>query len=685
VTTTEPIVLTQPFLHDYISCLNAPTVALSGFDGQIVSGGVQGVFHHDRRVISELVVEIDGHPPVAVGHRLIDAGRAAFVGVLRHAGDRSPDPTVRLERRRTTRPDGLDERITLISAARAPVSVQVHAGVAVDLAGVIDVKGGTRPPARPPDVTNHDGWTWSDGQTTVAVSATGDPDVTMDGLAWRVSLPPRGTWEACITIDVEERAAVANAFVPAAGGPRWDAVVVDGPRDLATLVAHGVDDVVALTMADPSAPEDVFVAGGSPWFFTLFGRDAVWAARLTLPLGVYLARGTLRTLARRQGKRQNPETGEAPGKILHEVRTSGANSGLPPVYFGTVDATALWICLLHEAWRWGLPPDDVAGLLDPLEAAVGWLIGDADSDGDGFLEYRDMSGRGLANQGWKDSGDAIQFADGTIAEPPIALSDAQAYAHQAAIAAAELLDTFGRPGAVRLTEWAAALRDRFRATFWVSDPRGPFPAIALDGAKRPVATASSNIGHLLGTGLLGPDEAARVAARLGQHDLDSGYGLRTMSADAVGFNPLGYHVGTIWPHDTVIAIRGLVAEGYPDVAASLAEGLLRAAPAFDHRLPELFAGTDARAGDPVVAYPAACRPQAWSAGVPVTLLQAALGLDADVPSGILRVTPNRAFAAWFPIGVSGLRVAGHPLAVSVDAAGGATVETSAPLTVITDR
>jgi glycogen debranching enzyme len=407
----------------------------------------------------------------------------------------------------------------------------------------------------------------------------------------------------------------------------------------------------------------------------------LWAAQLTLPLGTDLARGTLRTLARRQGSRIDLETSEAPGKILHEVRSVLAGSTLPPVYFGSVDATALWVCVLHDAWRWGMAPDDVQALLDPMEAALAWLIDRADSDGDGFLEYVDLSGHGLANQGWKDSGDSIQFSDGALARPPIALSEVQGYAYEAANSGAVLLDAFGRPGGDRLRAWAAALRQRFRGAFWVSDARGRFPAIALDSAKTPVTAAASNQGHLLATGLLDPDEIAAVAARLRQPDMDSGYGLRTMSSEVEGFNPLGYHTGSIWPHDTAIAIRGLAGSGHADVAASLAGGLVRAAAAFDDHLPELWGGSDRWAGDPVLAYPAACRPIAWSGGAAMALIQAATGLEADVPGGVLRVRPRPEFASWFPMRVEGLRIAGHPLTISVASAGTVSVETMAPLVV----
>jgi glycogen debranching enzyme len=671
----------QPFLHESVSCVSAPAVALSGQDGQIRSGGAHGVFRYERRVLSQLIVDVDGHEPVAVGHRLHEAGRATFVGVVRHVGDRIADPTVRLERERLSRPDGIDECLVLDNRSREAISVTVRVIASVDLAGVVDVKSGRDQDLLPAQRTGDGNLTWADEHTRVTLHGSGDPTVDSGSLTWQVTVPARASWTADLALTVADLLPLPNSFPAARNGPGWDSVVVDGSPELSQLVARGVGDIVALTLADPSEPEDVFVAGGSPWFFTLFGRDSIWAARLTLPLGTDLARGTLRTLARRQGTRHDPETAEAPGKILHEVRTTTAHSGLPPVYFGSVDATALWVCLLHDAWRWGMAADDVAGLLDPLQAALGWLVGDADADGDGFLEYVDLSGHGLANQGWKDSGDAIQFPDGTIADPPIALSEAQAYAYEAAVSGARLLDAFGRPGANELRSWAADLQARFRSAFWVSDGRGRFPAIALDGAKTPVATATSNIGHLLGTGLLEPDEAASIAARLHEPDLDSGYGLRTMSADAAGFNPLGYHTGTIWPHDTVIAIRGLVADGHSDVAASLASGLLRASPAFDHRLPELFAGTDARADEPVLAYPASCRPQAWAAGVPIALLQAGLGLTADVPGGELKVSPREEFASWFPLRASGLRVAGSPLSITVTAVDEFNVETAAPLAI----
>jgi glycogen debranching enzyme len=675
----------QPFLHELVTCVHAPTVVLSAADGQIHGGGVHGAFRHDCRVVSELVVDLDGREPVPVGTDQPAANLARFVAVVRHLGDPGADPTVRIERERRATGDGLEERLVLANASRQTVSATVRVRAAVDFVAMDAVKrgAGTAPAAAVSVGPETATWTGPHARTLLRVS--GQPELAVDqdqrlGVAWRVDVPARSSWAATLTVTATSLDADAAHTFPPSAGPGWRPVTVTGPRELVRLVERGVADLAALTLADPQAPEDAFAAAGSPWYLTLFGRDSLWSARFALPLGTDLARGTLRALARRQGTHHDPGTAEAPGKIPHEVRCQPQRiAGQRLVYFGTVDATALWVCLLHDAWRWGMAAQDVAGLLEPLQAALDWLVEEADSDGDGFLEYVDLTGYGLANQGWKDSHDSIQFPDGTIAEPPIALSEAQAYAYEAGRSGAALLEAFSRPGADRVRAWAQRLRHRFRDAFWVQDPRGRFPAIALDGAKRPVDVASSNLGHLLGTGLLTAVEAADVAARLSESDLDCGYGLRTMSADAAGFNPLGYHAGTVWPHDTAIAVAGLSREGQAGVAASLAEGLLRAAPAFEYRLPELFAGTQARTGQGVLAYPAACRPQAWSAGAVLPLLQAALDLRADVPNGVLTVRPRVEFSGWFPLRVDGLQVAGHPLSVAIDAAGAVQVDTTAPV------
>jgi glycogen debranching enzyme len=290
-----------------------------------------------------------------------------------------------------------------------------------------------------------------------------------------------------------------------------------------------------------------------------------------------------------------------------------------------VDSTPLWVCLLADAWRAGMPDAEVRQLLPALVGALGWILEHGDSDGDGFLDYIDRTGRGLANQGWKDSGDSIQWRDGSLAEGPIALCEVQAYAYEAARAGADLLEAFDAdaraiaapdPGALR--EWAAALRARFAESFWVETPEGRYPAVALDRHKRPVDTLTSNIGHLLGTGLLDPDDEAHVTALLVGPTMSSGFGIRTMSTEAAGYWPLSYHGGSVWIHDTAICAHGMARAGLLAPARAVVEGLLAAAEGFGYRVPELHAGDAASATSTPTPYPAACRPQAWSAAAALT-------------------------------------------------------------------
>ncbi|MFO8076971.1 MAG: hypothetical protein R6T85_12720, partial [Egibacteraceae bacterium] len=430
---------------------------------------------------------------------------------------------------------------------------------------------------------------------------------------------------------------------------------------------------------DPEAPGDHFFAAGSPWYLTLFGRDALWSATMALPLGLEVARGTLRALARRQGRAHDPETEEAPGKIIHEIRHGGLvePGALPPSYWGTLDATPLFVTLVHESWCWGLADAEVAALLPAVEAALAWMERDGDADDDGFLEYRQTGQRGLANQGWKDSVDGVQFADGTLAAPPIALSEVQGYAHEAALRGAALLDHFDRPGAGRWREWAAALKTRFRSSFWIDDDDGGYPAVALDGRKQRVDSLASNIGHLPGTGLLSPGDCAAVARHLARPDMASGWGLRTLTAYSPRFNPLSYHGGSVWPHDTAIAAANLAASGQGEAASMLARSLVEVASHFDMRLPELFGGEQRRRRLEPLPYPAACRPQAWAASAVLLLLRTALGIHPDLPHDRLALSP-----LWPPpyrrLTVEGLRLGDGALSVTVDAEEGVTVHESPP-------
>ena len=477
-------------------------------------------------------------------------------------------------------------------------------------------------------------------------------------LAWDVSVQPGRAVTLEATVDMQPEAAAVVFAAPPRGCPGRLEIpeMTVGDDRLRRLVEVSINDLEQLRMVLTSDTDDSFAA--APWYLALLGRDSIWAARMLLPMGYQLALGTLRALAHLQGRTVDPGTGEQPGKILHEVRRAGlpgrqpaprppgdTAGGRPPVYYGSVDSTPLWVCLLHDAWRRGAPDSAIEPLLGPMQRCLAWLA-ELGCGPSGFVSYIDESGEGLANQGWKDSWDAVQFRDGRPGRAPIALCEVQGYAYEAATDGADLLDAFGLKGADRWREFAAAMQERFRARFWVEDAEGPYPAMALDGDGAAVDSLTSNIGHLLATGILSADEAGMVARRLGGPDLNSGFGLRTLAASSSGFNPVSYHCGSVWPHDTAIAITGLARDSRPvaqDAAASLIDGLLSAAESFEYRLPELYAGHNRAEVAVPLAYPDACRPQAWAAAASIVVRAALFALH---PVGLAEAagatpTPSR--------------------------------------------
>lgn len=645
----------QPMVHDLVTVLCAPNAAISASDGQLHGVGAQGTYRHDRRGLTRLEIEISDGRLVPTGFRQRSAGVAGFHGIVRMDGDRTHDPSLHYVRERRITESQLTDSWSLRNYSQQHYTSTVTVSAAADLTAMETVRSGQPAselvPAAHPESTQ---WTADGGHVRLVPSRAPDA-VAVAGpnarMSWEVIVPPGGSWDLDLLVQQDEGGA-AVAFSPQrpADVMRLVAPEIDVNGDAARLLRHSLSDLDALLLVDPQQRGNPFLAAGSPWYFTLFGRDSLWAARLLLPQNVSLAAGTLRALAALQGVRDNPETGEQPGKIPHERRRAAfdiAESGngntvsLPPLYYGTVDATALWVCLLFEAWQAGMPASEVQELLPALHAALQWITVTGDPDGDGFCEYQGSVG--LSNQGWKDSADGIRWADGSIAERPLALCEVQGYAHAAALGAAELLDAFGADGD-QWRVWAKGLRSRFRAAFWVDDEHGRYPAIALDAEKRPVTGPASNMAHLLGTGMLDAQESDLVARQLASPWLDGGYGLRSLSARTAGFNPLSYHRGSVWPHDTAIAILGLAAEGHHRTAGALAEGLLRAAAQFGFRLPELYGGTNYHAGEPAVAYPAACAPQAWSAAGAVAILRYLYGSpvteqhDAGGPRPLWTVT-----------------------------------------------
>ena len=384
-----------------------------------------------------------------------------------------------------------------------------------------------------------------------------------------------------------------------------------------------------------------------------------------LPFHPELAASTLQALAALQARDCDDFADADPGKIPHEVRRGElvALGEWPSPYYGTHDATPLFLVLLDEYERWTGDRELVRRLEPAARAALAWIEGPGDPDGDGWLEYRTRSPKGLRNQCWKDSWNSMCFADGHLAEPPIATCEIQGYAYDARRRLARLArEVFGDPAlADRLEADAAALKRRFDRDFW-SDARGHY-VLALDRDKRQVDAMTSNAGQLLWSGIVAKERVGRLVDRLMAADMHSGWGIRTMSSSDAAYNPIEYHNGTVWPHDTALVAEGLRRYGYRRQATTLAFELLEAAAAFAWRLPEVFAGYDrAETGMPV-EYPTACRPQAWAAGTPLLAVRILLGLD--VVDGRLRADPV------LPDQIGCLRLDGVPVRGGRQAAGSA--------------
>ncbi|MFC6157417.1 amylo-alpha-1,6-glucosidase [Kribbella jiaozuonensis] len=644
-------------LHELVTALAAPWVVLSPRSGQLTGTGAEGVYARDRRILSRLSVTVDGREPIPVHVDERDAATHQYVAMVEGLGDTRHDPTVMLYRTRTVDSDGMTEQITLVNRSCSTIEGRLDVALGTDLAGTAAVRSGAAASlpqlAALPDGPGRTRWESDD--TSVVVTA--DP-----GLSATPRLEPGEEFTLTLRVTADfPKSTTGFSIEPPAERTPYDVTVHCDDKRVDRWIDRSLEDISALQLA---AADDRYLGAGPPWYLTLFGRDSLISSGMLIPVDPALAAGTLRALAAWQGTKVDAESAEQPGKIPHELRAEVADHGgglvLPAAYYGTHDATQLWITTLHKAWRWGMPADEVRDLLPNLQRALIWMKEYADPDGDGFLEYVDESGHGLANQGWKDSADAVQWPDGTLATAPIALCEVQGYAYAAAVKGAELLEAHGESGD-EWREWAVALQERFRKTFWVDG----YPAIALDGAKNPVAGRASNMGHLVGTGLLDADEEQVVADVLAGADLNSGFGLRTLSTAMTRFNPLGYHTGSVWPHDTAMTVQGLFATGQSDVASSYVEGLIRAAEAFGYRLPELYGGRGTAEENTPTPYPLSCRPQAWAAASAVAVVVAALGIEPDVPGGTLVINPAESMP-WNTLEIRGLRVGGETLSVRLD-------------------
>lgn len=658
------------------------TFCVSGHDGEIEPQRPDGLFVRDTRIVSRWQLRVDGKPVDPLGALAVEPFHGSFVGrAVPRAGQ--PEGTLLIERERFVAA-GMREDLTVRNYGTEAAGLDVELLVEADFADLFQVKDRREGERRGVELS-HSGDTvtfrLADGARGVRVQAEGGL-ATPGGLLFRIVVPAGGSWSTSIravpSVDGRETAEAFPADRPiAAAAPvqrlqGWrntaPRISVENPV-LAGALTQSERDLGALRIEDPEHPDDEVVAAGAPWFMALFGRDSLLTSYMMIPFAPQLALGTLRTLARLQGTRVDPRTEEEPGRILHEVRLGADLSlalGGESVYYGSIDATPLFVQLCGRALRWGVPADQLAGLRPAIDRALGWMLEFGDRDGDGFLEYARSTDRGLLNQGWKDSQDSMSYADGRLADGPIALAEVQGYQYAAFRAAAQLHDAWGEPEAAR--SWrdrAERLKADFHDAFWM--PEHDFYAMALDKDKRPLDVVSSNIGHVLWTRLAAPSVVPRLVDRLLAPDMFTGFGIRTLSSEAARFNPASYHNGSVWPHDSTIAAAGMAANGQRAAAATLTSGLLDAVEAFGGQLPELFCGFSRADRSAPVPYPTSCLPQAWAAASPYELLRLSLDLHLDVPAGRVQVGAVPEFLGR--VVVDGLRAAGGSAIVRADSVG----------------
>ena len=630
-----------------LTLLDGSTFFVTEANGDVEATRFDGLFVDDVRHLSRWRLLVDGEPLHPVSSAAVDyyAGRVGGIPRSHRGGDAFP-LSVRRDRFVS---GGVHEEIEVTNHGPRPMSPVVELRFGADFADVQALQrgqlGGRSARGRPRGAVVSIELVHRGLRRHTELRFAGEPRLTASRAVFQPTVDPGEAWRTSVdlvlTVDGDARAPILRGgdfHQPERQMPmsfeEWmetaPTLVTDWDA-LSHAVAAGLSDLAALRLRPTDAAPWSVPAGGLPWFMALFGRDTMLAAYQALPFHSELAQTTLTALARFQATADDPYRDAEPGKILHELRRGLlARLGELPhhPYYGSHDATPLFLILLDEYHRWTGDDLLVRDLEPAARAALGWIERYGDRDGDGYLEYAARATQGLANQGWKDSDDAIRFADGRVAEGPIATCEHQGYAYDARLRLARLARTAlgDRRLARRLERDAAALRRRFNSDFW--DARRRPYGLALDGDKRRVDAMTSNPGHLLWSGIVDRRRARLVGDRLLASDMFSGWGLRTMSTLDGGYSPLAYHCGTVWPFDTALAGEGLRRYGLHDHAGRLAVALVEASAAFDHRLPEVFAGFARDDAGIPVEYPNANRPQAFSAGAPLMVVRTLLGLDA---------------------------------------------------------
>jgi glycogen debranching enzyme len=654
-----------------VSVLDGSTFVVGDRLGDVRAdeGREHGLFSEDTRFVSRWVLRVGETPLQLLG---INQGEhfAAQFFLTPTVGPEEQAPSS-IVRRRLVDHVWMEE--VIITNHRHHVSqMRIVLEIDADFADLFEVKDGVVADREVAFDGDHGSfklaYDTADFHRALTVAASRPGTISRRGFAYVVKLAPGEQWSATFTI-TPHAAQAGIRFERRTRRAEFDDLSRTKSDELGRWLARApslqaqdptlartyrasLSDLGALRMQPDLALGATLPAAGLPWFMALFGRDSLITSFQALPYVPELAATTLRALAANQAEARDDFQEQEPGKILHELRfgelTARRERPYSP-YFGTADATPLFLILLDEYHRWSGDDDLVGALEHHARAALDWIDDSGDLDGDGYVEYKRRNvSTGLINQCWKDSWDAIQFADGRLARGPIATCEIQGYVYDAQRRCARLArDVWGDQAlADRLERRSRDLRERFDRDFWM--PERGCHALALDGDKRQVDSLTSNIGHLLWSGLLDDGEAAATADRLLGEELYSGWGVRTLGAREAGYNPLGYHTGTVWPHDNSLIAAGLARYGYTEAAGTIASSMLRAAPYFEFRLPEVFAGFPSSLTSVPVAYPTASRPQAWAAGTPLLLLTTLLALrpgygqaHSELPCGLGDVSLQR--------------------------------------------
>ncbi|MGI8841626.1 MAG: amylo-alpha-1,6-glucosidase [Caulobacteraceae bacterium] len=643
-------------------------VLITDQDGQIPWPTDKGFYHSDTRVISSWQISADGQP-----WRLLNSGNIAYYASrifltnpdLDTEVGKVPAGTLGLTIGRCLS-GGLHEDIDLVNHGQKAVLFNLEIATRCDFADLFEVKSGNV--VRRGRITS----TWSEARSVLKTayrnkSFQRDVIVTLrecdskpvyanGRISFEIDLAPGSAWHGCILYEIGDGETIDRAPESCITHPgetktgrrlsQWQDAVLDidaSNEEFWRFYHQSVQDMAALRLPLEGTDHLQFVpAGGVPWFVALFGRDSLIVSLQNAMVYPNFARGALEVLRRYQAKKRDDWRDAEPGKIMHELRRGElAYFKLIPhtPYYGTADATILYLIVLHNAWRCTGDADLLTEYMPAAEKCLRWIDRYGDRDGDGFQEYQTRSSAGYYNQGWKDSGDALVYPDGSIVKTPIALVELQGYVYDAWLRMAQIYDALGKKArAQALRKKAKVLFDRFNEAFW--DEASGYYAFALDGDKKPVLSVASNPGQLLWSGIVPPDRAAKVVKRLMKPDMWSGWGIRTLSTKNPSFNPNSYQNGAVWPHDNALIALGMRRYGFVKEAAQVARDVSGAAGFFMlHQMPELYAGMKRDPTNFPVQYLGANVPQAWAAGSCFTFLQMIVGFAPDAPGGKLWIDP----------------------------------------------